>query len=401
MEPRVQDRSSAISWDGHEAKAVRARRRAGPTFGDVAREWWALVEAGTYARRRGRGKQLSATTVPDYRAVLLGSARRKNKSRDARSLVLMDRCGHLPIAALDDGYWQSLVDELVDDGKSYSRIATYLAVIRHVYAYARRPNQRLVLTDPTRELAMPANDGKVRERVATADEAAKLIEALPGAGASGALSWEAVLEIRASAESAVALSRRLGVSDSLVGKVRRGELYKSPGSRRSPVASDRPGWALAFYTGMRRSEIGRSQWPHVFWDADEIMVAASKSDAGEGRRVPMVGPLKKILREEWIRRGQPAQGEIVVRSVAAGKWQARADETWEEAKLARVTLHEARHTYASFLMAAGYNLKQIQEHLGHADLVTTARYIKNLPVPRGTTERQKLDAYLASEVGDL
>ena len=44
-----------------------------------------------------------------------------------------------------------------------------------------------------------------------------------------------------------------------------------------------------------------------------------------------------------------------------------------------MTLHEARHTYASFLMAAGYNLKQIQEYLGHADLVTTGRYIKNLP----------------------
>ncbi len=62
-------------------------------------------------------------------------------------------------------------------------------------------------------------------------------------------------------------------------------------------------------------------------------------------------------------------------------------------------MHEARHTYASFLMAAGYNLKQIQEYLGHGDLATTARYIKNLPVPRGTTERAKLEAYLASEIG--
>ena len=47
---------------------------------------------------------------------------------------------------------------------------------------------------------------------------------------------------------------------------------------------------------MRRSEIGRAQWPHVFWEADEIMVAKSKSDAGEGRRVPMVGPLKIDVR---------------------------------------------------------------------------------------------------------
>jgi integrase len=139
----------------------------------------------------------------------------------------------------------------------------------------------------------------------------------------------------------------------------------------------------------------------VVWDADEIMVGASKSEAGAGRRIPMVGPLKKILREEWLRQGQPKIGPTVTRSVHSGKWQARADEVWEKAELERITLHEARHTYASFLMAAGYNLKQIQEYLGHADLVTTARYIKNLPVPRGTTERAKLEAYLAQEVGDL
>ena len=349
----------------------------------------------------GRGKPLSATTVADYRAVLLGGPERRGQDEHSRSLVLIDRCGERPIGALDDAFWQSLVDELVGEGKSYSRIATYLAVIRHVYAYARRANRRLVPSDPTREVAMPANDGKIRERVATAEEAAKLIEALPAASGSGALSWDDVLVIRSSGESAVALARRLEVSDALVGKVRRGELYKTPASRNAAVVSDRPGWALAFYTGMRRGEIGRSQWDHVFWEADEIMVDASKSDAGEGRRVPMVGPLKKILREEWIRRGQPARGAIVVRSVDSGKWQARADRAWAEARLARVTLHEARHTYASFLMAAGYNLKQIQEYLGHADLVTTGRYIKNLPVPRGTTARQKLDAYLAAEVGDL
>ncbi len=150
---------------------------------------------------------------------------------------------------------------------------------------------------------MPANDGKVRERVATADEAAKLIEALPVSDSAGALSWESVTEIRASSQSAVALGRRFGVSDALVGKVRRGELYKTPDGRRSRETGDRAGWGLAFYTGMRRGEIGRAQWPHVLWEADEIIVVKSKSDAGEGRRVPMVGPLKKILREEWMRVG--------------------------------------------------------------------------------------------------
>jgi integrase len=401
--PVFKDRASAISWDGHEAKAervVRASRRAGPTFGEVARAWWALVEAGTYARRRGRSKKLADTTIADYRGVLFGSDPARVRVGEG-ALALLVRCGRRPIAALDDSYWQSIIDEMVRDGKSYSRIATYLAVIRHVYAYARRPNLRIVTNDPTRELQMPANDGKVRERVATAEEAAALIQALPLCDGGGSLGWDAVLEIRASTQSAVALARQFGVSDALVGKVRRGELYKTAEGRRSRETGDRAGWGLAFYTGMRRGEIGRARWPHVFWDADEIMVAQSKSDAGEGRRVPMVGPLKKILREEWMRAGRLAAGPIVTRSVASGKWQARADRAWETAGLVRVTMHEARHTYASFLMAAGYNLKQIQEYLGHADLVTTGRYIKNLPVPRGTTAREKLETYLAAELGDI
>jgi len=403
--PVFKDRASAISWDGQEAKAERAMkgvRREGPTFGEVAREWWALVEAGTYARRRGRAKKLAASTIADYRGVLFAPpGEERTKGRNINTVALLHRCGARPIVALDDAYWQSFVDELVRTGKSYSRIATYLAVIRHIYAYARRANRRLVPTDPTRDLEMPANDGKPRERVATKEEAAEVLAAVPAVDLASALNWDAVLEIRRSSQSAVALSRRYGVSDSLIGKVRRGEIYKTRETCRAQESSDRAGWALAFYTGMRRSEIGRAQWPHVFWDADEIMVAASKSEAGEGRRIPMVGPLKTLLRQEWMRQGQRKTGPIVTRSVTSGKWQTRADEAWEKAKLNRITLHEARHTYASFLMAAGYNLKQIQEYLGHADLATTARYIKNLPVPRGTTERAKLEAYLAAEVGGL
>jgi hypothetical protein len=45
--PVFKDRASAVSWDGHEARAersARTSRRDGPTFGDVATEWWALVE---------------------------------------------------------------------------------------------------------------------------------------------------------------------------------------------------------------------------------------------------------------------------------------------------------------------------------------------------------------------
>ena len=52
-----------------------------------------------------------------------------------------------------------------------------------------------------------------------------------------------------------------------------------------------------------------------------------------------------------------------------------------------ITLHECRHTYASFLMAAGYSLREIMDFMGHADLMTTDRYVKVLPQPRKRIDR--------------
>ncbi len=125
--PVFKDRASALSWDGHEARAQQTKRivwREGPTFGEVATEWWGLVEAGTYARRRGRAKRLATSTIADYRGVLFGSGDHSAGKRHTDTYALIQRCGRRPLASLDDAYWQSYVDELVRSGKSYSRIAT-------------------------------------------------------------------------------------------------------------------------------------------------------------------------------------------------------------------------------------------------------------------------------------
>jgi integrase len=48
-------------------------------------------------------------------------------------------------------------------------------------------------------------------------------------------------------------------------------------------------------------------------------------------------------------------------------------------------LHECRHTYASFLMAAGYTLKEIMEYMGHSNLAMVQRYVRLLPPQRRPT----------------
>jgi integrase len=75
--------------------------------------------------------------------------------------------------------------------------------------------------------------------------------------------------------------------------------------------------------------------------------------------------------------------------------QNRADTAWRRAALERITLHEARHTFASLMIAAGVNSKVLSTVMGHASVaITLDRYAKLFEAQ----EREAaglLNAYLA------
>ena len=49
-----------------------------------------------------------------------------------------------------------------------------------------------------------------------------------------------------------------------------------------------------------------------------------------------------------------------------------ADSAWEEAGIpGRLRLHRARHTYASFMIAAGVNPKALSSFMGHSSITVT------------------------------
>ena len=98
-----------------------------------------------------------------------------------------------------------------------------------------------------------------------------------------------------------------------------------------------------------------------------------------------------------MRQGQPTDAAVSTASVMSGRLARRATAAWAacEPPLERITLHECRHTYASFLMAAGYTLKEIMEYMGHSNLAMVQRYVKLLPQPDETDPAERLNAYLA------
>jgi integrase len=93
--------------------------------------------------------------------------------------------------------------------------------------------------------------------------------------------------------------------------------------------------------------------------------------------------------------------------VTSGRLARRVDKAWATAvvdarddgqplTLEPIGLHECRHTYASFLMAAGYTLRELMEYMGHSSLQATERYVKLLPQPADGPDgaADRLNAYL-------
>jgi integrase len=102
-----------------------------------------------------------------------------------------------------------------------------------------------------------------------------------------------------------------------------------------------------------------------------------------------------------MRQGRREAGAVSAVSVMAGKIAERARKRWAAAGLEPITLHECRHTYASFLMAAGYTLRELMEYMGHSSLQATERYAKLLPPQDETDPAERLNAYLRRRaIGD-
>ena len=149
---------------------------------------------------------------------------------------------------------------------------------------------------------------------------------------------------------------------------------------------DRCIWALAFYGGLRLGELRALRWGDVDEAGSVIHVRRSwdrvegetlpKSSAGV-RDVPILARLAPHLANQraacaWA--DDPASLVLgVTRGSAFGYTglRGRSKRALIAAKLPHVTLHEARHSFASFLAAAGVGIKDLTVILGHSSVVVS------------------------------
>ena len=165
----------------------------------------------------------------------------------------------------------------------------------------------------------------------------------------------------------------------LLAVTERSDVWKRshPGKRER----DRLLLALMAYGGLRRSELLALDWDDV--DLGRRLLRVRKAKGGRQRVVP-IHPALVALFDDYLATRLPlteralftgVQGKRLSPTIMAMTFRRYATASGVNARK-RVTPHTLRHVFASELLSAGANLRQIQELLGHKHLDSTQRYTR-------------------------
>jgi integrase len=135
---------------------------------------------------------------------------------------------------------------------------------------------------------------------------------------------------------------------------------------------------LALNTGMRRGEILGLKWNQLDLEQRIVLVENSKTKSSN-RRIPMNESVRGLL----TKLKADHQGDLVFPS------HRKKGHPFRDPKVAfrkavrlsgiqHIRFHDLRHTFATRLVRAGVDLITVQQLLGHAKIVTTARYVHSL-----------------------
>ena len=165
---------------------------------------------------------------------------------------------------------------------------------------------------------------------------------------------------------------------------------------RKDMACSRTTWVtrhllvnLAFHSGLRVSEIAALKVGDLYFNGKENYLIVQRGKGGKKRTVyldsEIVNHVKQYLalKQKWK---QPVDATAPLLAGRGGAHYATSalqfsfKKAIEQANLpTHYSIHSARHTYATFLLAKSKNIRFVQKQLGHASLSMTALYSDVLP----------------------
>jgi integrase len=325
--------SAAKNWRSDNQRAVRLKKLRAPTTKTVREAVTEFLEGAEKGEIRNRRQTTyKPSTVRQYKSAL-----------DQRFLP---EFGDLRLSDVEQTDLLEFKEKLMGKKIADSTIRNVFVPVQAVFRRARKMGD--IAINPAEDLELPTGETLKRNAVTPAD-ALVLINALP--------------------------------------------------------ESERALWATAFYTGLRRGELRALQAQDVHdgyievlrgWD-DKAGPQAPKSAAGE-RWVPLTDALKTFLDPHLKRTKSRGEDLLFGRT-----WRLAftphhvadvADEAWKDAKMERVTLQEARHSYRTWLDHAGISETRADRYAGHAVGGVRGRYT-HLLEKQIAEDAKTLDAYLS------
>lgn len=143
---------------------------------------------------------------------------------------------------------------------------------------------------------------------------------------------------------------------------------------------------LPLYTGMRVSELTALLWSNVDLHNEQIVVRAAMTRAEDGgyeegktksRKTRIVAIHKKIkpVLEVLPRNGLYVLSEKPDAPLTLHQFESRYQKFFKESGLQfYLSPHKCRHTYATYLIKGGADLRAVQSILGHSAVTTTEIY---------------------------
>jgi integrase len=139
---------------------------------------------------------------------------------------------------------------------------------------------------------------------------------------------------------------------------------------------------VAIGTGARKSEQLSLKVGQV--DFFRNLVVFDKTKSGKTRVVEMNSEIRDILR--GLCKGKKADEYVWVNPLTSGPFtdiKRSFSGACTDAKIEGLVWHDLRATYGTRLGEAGFNAYDIAKLMGHANISTSQRYVRNLPVGAG------------------
>jgi integrase len=352
-------KSEAQTWrDDWKGRVKRKEVRAPTpqTVREAADAWLEGARAGTI--RTSKGLAYKPATMRRFEQAL--------------RLRVIPEFGRCKLAELTISDLQDFVDQLQAEGLTASSVGVTISTLRAIYGRAVLRADSGITVNPTKGLKMPAVESG-RERIATAQEAADLLAALP--------------------------------------------------------ESERPIWATMFYGGLRNGEVQALRVEDIDLGANVLHVrrgwdwqeGEQTTKSGRARKVPIAKVLRDYL--DWhlltlpwrdrpdalvfgVEERTPfSPSTLAERARRAWGWKkhrGKGEEWFEDPErktLDPICPHECRHTAASLWIAAGMNAKTVSEYMGHSSISITMDLYGHLMPGNESESAGLLDAYLEEQAG--